>query len=434
MKYSYYNHIVREGNVAILYNALQDAYMAVSGKLADAMELGDEHLPALELQHPKFYQQLQSNGYIVDDGFDEVNYYKNLVIQQRFSSNSYEIIINPTLDCNLRCWYCYEQHVAGSAMSDEMIERVIKHAQWKHSLEPYRRLTLGFFGGEPLLQPNVVAKIINGIAPFAMTNGIDMGLSFTTNGTQIDDGTLELLKCYKTTFQITIDGDRDKHNQVRFYKANRQGSYEQIMANIGRIASTLSDYSVVLRVNYDVHTLQRTAALIDDLAAIGTKHMHISLHKVWQVEQSTRWDDVFALVEYTRRQGIDVQFLSLAPSAHVCYADQRNEMLINYNGDVYKCTACDFSRSNAEGKLLPNGSIEWDAAKLWTRLTLQPPKICSACNFLPSCPGICSQNILEHGDSVCCTWGNDLSKEDYIIYNFNRYAFLQQRQQKQSTC
>lgn len=431
MKYSYYNHIVREDKVAILYNALQDAYMAISPKLADAMELGNEHLPVVQQQHPDFYEKLLSNGYIVNDDFDERNHYKNVVIQQRFSSNSYEIIVNPTLDCNLGCWYCYENHVEGSAMNDEMIERVIKHAKCKHSQESYRALTLGFFGGEPLLQPNVVKKIIEGIAPFAKENSINVGLSFTTNGTQMSDEVLELIKDYHTTFQITIDGDQDKHNKVRFFKANKQGSYEHIMNNIHKITATLHDYSIVLRVNYDMNTLKRTKALIDDLATISTSKMHVSLHKVWQVEQKTRWEEVFDLVDYARAKDIDVQFLSLAPSAHVCYADLKNEVIINYNGDVYKCTARDFSLENAEGKLLPDGHIEWNTAKLWKRLTLRLPQICTDCNFLPSCPGICSQNILEQGDSIGCVWGNDLSKEDYIIYNFNRYAFLKQKQNKQ---
>jgi len=34
-----------------------------------------------------------------------------------------------------------------------------------------------------------------------------------------------------------------------------------------------------------------------------------------------------------------------------------NSVIVNYNGDVYKCTACDFAKTKREGKLNEDGTI-----------------------------------------------------------------------------
>lgn len=39
--------------------------------------------------------------------------------------DSYNIFINPTLDCNLHCWYCYEKHIKHSLL-DEKVMAFIK--------------------------------------------------------------------------------------------------------------------------------------------------------------------------------------------------------------------------------------------------------------------------------------------------------------------
>ena len=45
---------------------------------------------------------------------------------------------------------------------------------------------------------------------------------------------------------------------------------------------------------------------------------------------------------------------------HVCYADCENSIVVNYNGDLYKCTAREFSPETREGLLTPDGKVEWN--------------------------------------------------------------------------
>ena len=38
--------------------------------------------------------------------------------------STFELIINPTLDCNFHCWYCYENHLKGSKMDEGIVSAI----------------------------------------------------------------------------------------------------------------------------------------------------------------------------------------------------------------------------------------------------------------------------------------------------------------------
>ncbi len=63
----------------------------------------------------------------------------------------------------------------------------------------------------------------------------------------------------------------------------------------------------------------------------------------------------------SHRQGICKQGLNAAKSSfrEFCYADRRNSCVINYNGDLYKCTAIDFANTERDGYISEDGSLIW---------------------------------------------------------------------------
>lgn len=42
----------------------------------------------------------------------------------QFDASMYQVMVNTTLDCNLNCWYCYENRIAGSFLKSEVIEAI----------------------------------------------------------------------------------------------------------------------------------------------------------------------------------------------------------------------------------------------------------------------------------------------------------------------
>jgi len=90
--------------------------------------------------------------------------------------------------------------------------------------------------------------------------------------------------------------------------------------------------------------------------------------------------------------------LSDINKGYKCYADKWFQAVINYNGNVYKCTARDFDESNSCGYLQDNGVIKWYPEKIIERFSRASfeNQICLKCKILPLCMGTCSQTMIEN--------------------------------------
>lgn len=100
---------------------------------------------------------------------------------------------------------------------------------------------------------------------------------------------------------------------------------------------------------------------------------------------------------------------------HVCYADTPQHLVINYNGDIFKCTARDFVSAQREGVLHDDGSVELnDVYERRMRVRYVNPA-CLACKILPICNGGCSQGKMEAAKQTECYRGmSEADKDAYI--------------------
>lgn len=347
-------------------------------------------------------------------------------LQARYQSAHYQLIVNPTMDCNLGCWYCYESHIKDSELSQETAERIIRHLHVRYAQNPFKTLNVSFFGGEPLLKENVVCYLLQASKAFCDARDISMTVGFTTNCTVLSDHMLNVLKDYSVDFQITLDGDKAKHDTVRHYKNSDIGSYDKIINNLHRIATTLRNYVVCLRLNCDDHTLDHAQELLDSVDFVDSQHFYMRLHKVWQVDSANiDYGQFLEFIAMARKKGIRTEFQPLTDmKPYVCYADIYGCAVINYDGNIFKCSARKFSVDNAEGVLTQDGSILWNVERIQRRLMCVAPVVCRQCKIYPACQGFCSQHKLEmighQNDGQYCPVQKDFSIDKYILLNFQQ--------------
>lgn len=156
MKYSLYNHFVEMENVVLCFNAYNYSRLIIGKNAYQDYLSCKDNVEKLNTKNPNLHRTLEANGFIVTDENDEQKKYLSSVQERKFSKDVYHIIVNPTMDCNLKCWYCYESHIEKSHMTSEMVAAIILHIKEKITKEPFKKLILSFFGGEPLLQKNIV--------------------------------------------------------------------------------------------------------------------------------------------------------------------------------------------------------------------------------------------------------------------------------------
>lgn len=109
-------------------------------------------------------------------------------------------------------------------------------------LLPFYPVGVEFFGGEPLLREAKVRAIIDIAHAFCQERNVRLTLEFTTNATLVSDTMLYYLQDYPVNFQITLDGDRVRHDNIRCYKNSKTGSFTKIVSNLKRITDSLSNY------------------------------------------------------------------------------------------------------------------------------------------------------------------------------------------------
>lgn len=424
MKESYYNFYIPQGNKVLLYNSLNNAYLVMRKDCFSNIIVKEKiDLVKLKEKYPSIFNSFINNGLVVDDDLNEKDICKNIYHQRKFSKKIYELTINPTLDCNLKCWYCYENHIKGSSMTDELVDKIIKHLEYKFKSEPYETLKLSFFGGEPILKPKLVKQILKKVSELSSQYNFKLLLHFTTNGTVLPQSLLSALSNHNVSFQITIDGYEINHNSIRILKKgnSKEGTYNLIIHNIKRICDTIEKSRVTVRINFSNDTFEKLESLVDDLNNCDRKKVFFSLHRVWQVDTNLiSKDSLFKFIRYANSFGFLVYYMSLNNIGITsCYADHYNQAVINYDGKVFKCTARDFNEENSEGVLTKEGIINWKTDKLLDRMNIRIAENCKDCKLLPSCPGVCSQKRLENRNSENCVLDKKYSIEEYIIHNFN---------------
>ncbi len=342
-------------------------------------------------------------GFIVEIDKDEIDVlrYKNRM--EVFSNRKYKLVINPTLECNFKCWYCYEKHPQGH-MALEVMEKCKKHIQYMVKHERITSLILDWFGGEPILY---FEEIIYPIGKYAKKICEDYQIPFyhyiTTNASRID---LQMIKRMKEIgvngFQITIDGDEKRHNQIR--NENGKSSFSAIINNINLLCSELENILITLRINYDDQTLS-----VSDLEKVysmispeNRKYIMVNFQRVWQTIKPALLENERRIyfTQLSKQMGFKTPQLVSAfniGKTHKCYVDRIYHAEINYDGKVYRCTARDYSDKYMMGELLDNGEIKWNeekVAKQYAKATFEND-MCLKCKYLPLCMGPCSQKIIE---------------------------------------
>jgi len=235
---------------------------------------------------------LREQGYLTDlSPEDEETFFARLAekLHQRALHQAPGYIFMPTYDCNLRCSYCYQDHMRSDcgfhhllrAMGRPMIDRIfaaLPRIEERHGLDPAapRRRNLGLFGGEPLLAANRSA--VEHILVRAFEMG-EVDLWAVTNGTELDAYRDLLGSAGLARLQITLDGPPVQHDARRIY-ADGSGSFEKIARNI-TMALELG-VQVSVRLNVDRNNLEQLPRIAGEIVARSrsARATGISPHRV----------------------------------------------------------------------------------------------------------------------------------------------------------
>jgi uncharacterized protein len=363
-------------------------------------------------------------GYLVRRGYlieSEANEYRRIQAgfgQQHYRTDTLELILLASEDCNFRCTYCYEDFARGTMIPSvrEGLKRFVEKR-----LPSLRSLSVGWFGGEPLYG----LQAIEDLAPFFLEAAREHELHFTshmtTNGYLLTpEVAARLLDWNVRGFQITLDGPAETHDQSRPAR-NGEGTFDRILENLIALREIDESFLVNLRVNFDQKNSPELPRL---LATLQEEFQDDSRFRV-RFRAVGQWggdgDDalevcgtgeadqvVLEMKEEARKRGLrlsdDIRDLQ-GLGSQVCYAARPYNFIIGATGKVMKCTVdLDQKDRNVVGMLQENGRMELDQDKfaLWTEPAFESDGKCKKCVVLPVCQGtFCPQIRMDTGHSPC---------------------------------
>lgn len=291
------------------------------------------------------------------------------VAADAFASDALELTILPTEQCNLRCTYCYESFELGR-MSPEVVASVKNLVQAR--IPDLRRITLDWFGGEPLLALDVIEEISGFVQDSSAERDIEYEGSITTNGVLLTgDYAGRLSRVGVRHLHVSLDGPEEIHNRTRRLRSGRE-TFARIMKNLREIR----DSDVETRVDLRVHVTHQNAAALPQFAdELVEQFLHDERFTVYFfpiVDLGGPNQGDFDVLD-ARRAAALVRDLSarVAPaqtgrrakkkgceSAYVCYAAKPNAWVVRSNGRLARCTVGLEDELNDLGRILPDGRLE----------------------------------------------------------------------------
>ena len=138
--------------------------------------------------------------------------------------------------CNLNCSYCFasqgkyqgERALMSFEVGKQAFDFLIKNSGTRRNLE------VDFFGGEPLMNWDVVKQLVAYARSIEKQHNKNFRFTFTTNGVLIDDEVIDFLNKEMHNVVLSLDGRKEVNDHFRKNYAGK-GSYDTIVPNFQRL-------------------------------------------------------------------------------------------------------------------------------------------------------------------------------------------------------
>ena len=194
-------------------------------------------------ENEKVIKKYQKYGLCKENELIEIEHPNTANLEFYLNECIEQITLQVTQNCNLRCDYCAysgkynnRTHTKKSMNIEtacKAIDFLVKHSRCT------KRSIVGFYGGEPLLEINLIKEVISYIE--SNYEGKEFTYAMTTNATLLTDEIVDYLVAKDVWLTISIDGPKSIHDLNRCFESGR-GSYDIVIKNLLRMKERYPDY------------------------------------------------------------------------------------------------------------------------------------------------------------------------------------------------
>ena len=348
-----------------------------------------ERFTASEIKASQDLTTLMRGYFLVSEGKDECAFYEGLsrmlrALKKPKGIKGYTIL--PTLACNARCVYCYEEGMKPVTMTPEIVEQTV---QFILRTKAEGKIEIGWFGGEPLLGEGIIDRICEKLRE----NGVEYSSGMITNGSLLTESVADKMAgLWKVNnVQISMDGAEPDYIARKRYWAYRD-TYQTVMQAVNLL--TERNISVSVRCNVDENNFDGVPQFLSDLsAAIPNKEkVHVYLAPLNAVRMGdyglAMWRRVLDTEPLIREAGFsNIQYngRGIGIRIHHCMADM-GSVVITPDGGLYPCEHC--PSESRFGNVVDGVTDEFNKRDFCC--TDRTREMCRKCPFIPDCTSFSS--------------------------------------------
>ena len=178
-------------------------------------------------------------------------------------------------DCNLACRYCFaeegEYHGRRALMPFEVGKAALGFLIANSGNR--RNLEVDFFGGEPLMNFEVVKALVSYGREQEKVHHKNFRFTLTTNGVLLDDEVMEFANREMANVVLSIDGRKEVHDKMRPFRKGA-GSYDMIVPKFQKLADSRNQERYYVRGTFTHHNLDFSQDVLH-LADLGFKQISV---------------------------------------------------------------------------------------------------------------------------------------------------------------
>ena len=441
---------IESGSVHVVDDIVYDIVHALDAmdSVSDFRKVSDGEVKASDFSELEGYLKFILSKYNDEDIEEAYNEVKELIEEERlFTDDIYKdfvmdfkkrttvvkaLCLHIAHDCNLACKYCFadegEYHGKRELMSYEVgrkaLDFLVANSGSRTNLE------VDFFGGEPLMNFEVVKQLVKYGRSLEEPNNKKFRFTLTTNGVLLDDDILEFANKEMSNLVLSLDGRKEVHDLMRPRRGG-QGSYDTVVPKFIKAAESRNQMNYYVRGTYTRNNLDFAKDVIH-MADLGFEQISVEpvvadkseSYAIREEDIDTlikQYDELTAEMIKRKKEGKPFNFFHfmIDLSGGPCVAKRLSGcgsgteyLAVSPSGELYPCHQFmgmkDFLLGNVD-----EGVIRTDIRDEFKLCNVYAKEKCKNCFAKFYCSGGCAANSYNFSGSINGTYeiGCELQKK-----------------------
>jgi uncharacterized protein len=302
---------------------------------------------------PKQFKECVEMGFLVPDNLKEQDYLSSIMHRDRLYPEALTTYVALSSACNFDCVYCFEHgQINSEIMSRAQVKQLLAWYKRKLKQGKFKICSVDLFGGEPILVLKIALGFLAELKEITDLIGVQLKVRLITNGYFLTKRVIEKLYQFGLyEIHVTLDGSKSSHDQRRFLKKSKKGTFDVIFNNLLEVAKIELPFDIMCRISFDRSNIQGIPALLDlikkkDATGRIDPYFGCITQTTLQTKSSESFCSQYVLKDeeiakgyiylYTEsyKRGFSIpDFFSFGP----CMAIAEGGTIIAPNGDIFKC-------------------------------------------------------------------------------------------------